>query len=236
MQTLLQPAFVLHSRPYRETSLLVELFTEDCGRVAVVARGIRKARSKTAALLQPFMPLLVSWFGKGELVTLSQVEAKGFIGLLRGKNLHCGLYLNELLLRLLPKHDAHAPLFAIYQQTLVQLQESASEKHLRLFEKKLLEEIGYGLPLKNAQEFTETASYRFDHELGFLACEEGKSLPGVFSGRILNALLHEHFEDSQVLAEIKRLMRFVFSALLGNRPLQSRRLFQFQKEAENHAY
>jgi len=108
MTIVLQPAFVLHRRPYRETSFIVELFTPDYGRIAAVARGIRKTRSRTAAWLQPFVPLFVSCYGKGELLTLNQVEANGFLHVLTGKNLRCGFYLNELLMRLLPKHDQQA--------------------------------------------------------------------------------------------------------------------------------
>lgn len=242
MSITLQPAFVLHRRSYRETSLIVELYTRDHGRIAVVARGIRKARSRTAALLQPFMPLLVSCYGKGELLTLSQVEASGFLRVLSGKNLRCGFYLNELLMRLLPKHDPHAQLFAIYRQTLEELQSAAyaddadavCEKALRLFEKKLLVEIGYGLPAKseaNERPFNDEASYRFDVNQGFSPCSAGEmktaalDRPGIFSGKTLNALLTENFEDNRSLQEVKRLMRFVLATLLG-RPLESRRLFE----------
>lgn len=227
MQTTLQPAFVLHRRPYRETSLLVELFTQNQGRVAVVARGIRKARSQTAVLLQPFMPIFVSWFGKGELLTLSQVEANGYVTTLAGKNLRCGFYLNELLLRLLPKQDAHPQLFSFYQQTLVALNEINTEKALRLFEKKLLEEIGYGLPFINENKFSAESFYRFDLQQGFLPAAGRGNSPGVFSGRILNVLLSEDFEDSQILGEVKTVMRFIFSSLLGGKPIESRQLFEF---------
>lgn len=236
MTVALQPAFVLHRRPYRETSLILELFTQDHGRVAVVARGIRKARSRTAALLQPFMPLLLSWSGKGELQSLSQVEAQGYLGALSGKNLRCGFYLNELLMRLLPKHDPHPQLFAAYHKTLQDLQ-GAYEKALRLFEKKLLMEIGYGLPLREEQRFQDEAAYRFNADQGFLPCSaaEAKSAilgrSGVFSGKALNALLTENFEDSLCLQEVKKIMRFILATLLG-RPLESRGLFEYQLETE----
>lgn len=241
MSIALQPAFVLHRRPYRETSLIVDLFTPDHGRIAAVARGIRKIRSRSAAFLQPFMPLLVSWYGRGELLTLSQVEANGFLRALTGKNLRCGFYLNELLMRLLPKHDPHARLFTVYQQTLEALQRAAcadnaevvaAEKALRLFEKNLLVEIGYGLPLKKERYFENEACYRFHVEQGFLPCSalEKKSdilgHSGVFSGKALNALLSENFEDGRDLQELKRLMRFILTSLLG-RPLESRSLFEY---------
>lgn len=237
MPVSLQPAFVLHRRSYRETSLIVELFTLDYGRVAAVARGVRKARSRTAPLLQPFMPLLVSWYGKGELLTLTQIEGDAASGYftLSNKNLRCGFYLNELLLRLLPKSDPHPQLFMIYKKTLAELRqqgEGVSESVLRLFEKKLLIEIGYGLPLNREMLFSDEHSYCFDLEHGFLpytpADEKTAAtrVPEVFGGKTLNALLNEDFHDQRVLQDIKRLMRFIFSLLLGSRPLQSRKLFE----------
>lgn len=241
MPVTLQPAFILHRRSYRETSLIVELFTCEYGRISAVARGIRKARSRTAALLQPFIPLVVSWYGKGEMVSLSQMETKQYLPALPGKNLRCGFYLNELLMRLLPKHDPHPQLFTFYQHTLEQMAtDASSEKVLRLFEKKLLEEIGYGLPLKNEMQFKDQLSYQFDAERGFLACGENavaegeqRLSAGIFSGKTLNALLKENFEDSASLQEIKRLMRFVLAPLLG-RPLESRRLFERYIEVEEN--
>lgn len=236
MPIALQSAFVLHRRLYRETSLIVELFTKDYGRIAAVARGIRKARSRTAALLQPFVPLLISWVGKGELVTLTQMEhdVAFDVSLLSNKNLRCGFYLNELLMRLLPKNDAHPQLFAIYRQTLAALQQSEDShraRALRLFEKKLLVEIGYGLSLNEEIPFSDELCYQFDLERGFLPypSDEVKAAtinpPGIFRGKILNAVLNESFDDHSILQEIKRLMRFIFSLLLGGRPLQSRKLF-----------
>ncbi len=244
MSVAMQPAFVLHRRPYRETSWIVDLFTQDHGRIAAVARGFRKARSRNAAFLQPFMPLSVSWYGRGDLLTLSQVEANGFLGTFSGKNLRCGFYLNELLMRLLPKHDPHARLFMIYRQTLEALQaassaEKLSEKALRLFEKNLLMEIGYGLPLNKDLCFEVEVHYCFHPEQGFLpsSVPGQKSAilgrPAVFSGKALNALLTEDFEDSGNLQEMKRLMRLMLNSLLG-RPLESRSLFEYQLEREEH--
>ncbi len=235
MSMILQSAYVLHRRAYRETSFIVEFFTEEHGRLAAVAKGARKAGSKTASLLQPFRPLLISCFGRGELLGLSQVEADAYPPILSGKNLRCGFYLNELLIRLLPKHDPHGQLFAIYRQALDDLSQTASlvdEKSLRLFEKRLLVEVGYGLPSKDEMRYREECSYYFDVERGFLPYlpPAGKSVtivaPPLFGGKTLNALIGEQFEDKALLQDIKRLMRLVFTALLGGRPLQSRRLFE----------
>src|SRR3990167_6692688 len=143
---LLQPAYVLHRRLYRETSLLVELFTPAYGRLTAIAKGVRKARSGQQALLQPFTPLLVSWVGQQELVLLSQVEANGEFKYLQGQCLFAGFYLNELLMYLLQKWDAHAQLYTIYEQTIQALRTRAFEQGiLRSFEKRLLEILGYGL-------------------------------------------------------------------------------------------
>src|SRR6185437_9440208 len=133
---LLQPAYVLHIRSYRETSLLVELFTPEYGRLTVIAKGVRQSKSVLAGLLQPFVPLLVSWSGKHELMTLLHAEANGSAKYLKGECLFAGLYLNELLMYLLQKWDAHLNLFSAYENTLTSLQtNSLEQKTLRSFEK-----------------------------------------------------------------------------------------------------
>src|SRR5580693_2734969 len=105
MRILLQQAFILHHRPFRETSLLLDVFTEEHGKISLIAKGVRKHRSTLKALLQPFVPLLVSWQGKNELMNLVSVEAKGPPFQLRGDCLLSGLYVNELLVRVLQKQD-----------------------------------------------------------------------------------------------------------------------------------
>ncbi len=114
----LQPAYVLHHRPYRDSSLLLEIFTPDHGRVGLVARGARSPKSRLYGVLQPFQPLLISWVGRGELATLSGAEANGPPQRLQGKSVISGFYINELLLRLLHRHDPHAALFDGYARTL----------------------------------------------------------------------------------------------------------------------
>src|SRR5476649_1411082 len=107
MRIILQPAFILHHRPYRETSVLLELFTLEYGRITALARGVRQTRSRLKPLLQLFVPLLISWQGKGELVTLTAAESNGYPNRLLGTGLLNGLYLNELLVRILQKHDSY---------------------------------------------------------------------------------------------------------------------------------
>ncbi|MGH8121344.1 MAG: DNA repair protein RecO, partial [Rudaea sp.] len=117
-----QPAFILHARAYRETSLLLECLTRDHGRVGLVARGVRRERARTPrALLQPLTPLQLGWSGRGEIATLIQIDAAGSAFDLRGDALLCALYLNELVQRLTPRQDGHAGLFADYMETLARI-------------------------------------------------------------------------------------------------------------------
>jgi len=241
----LQPAYVLHRRVYRETSFLVELFTPEHGRLTVIARGVRKPRSSSPGLLQPFVPLLVSWAGKGELMTLSHVEANGVMKHLQGECLFAGFYLNELLMCLLQKWDAHPGLYSAYEKAISALQTTILEqKTLRSFEKYMLEELGYGLlpksdvSLHNA--FSSDKFYRFIPEHGFVLCGEtvdaGNSTNkgNIFSGKNLIAIAKEDWQDEACLFDAKRLMRFVLAPLLGARPIYSRQLFmQLEGEVKN---
>lgn len=237
-RVLLQPAYVLHRRAYRETSFLVELFTPEHGRLTVIARGARKARSATQGLLQPFVPLLVSFAGKGELMSLSHVEANGEVKQLHGDCLFAGFYLNELLMCLLEKWDAHTALYAVYERTLLALQVNPLEqKTLRSFEKCLLEELGYGLLPKSDislhNMFSPDKYYRFIPEQGFILSELGdqsQSEANIFSGKSLLAMAKEDWQDEKSLLDAKRLIRFVLAPLLGGRPLYSRRLFMVPDE------
>ncbi|MHB1946752.1 MAG: DNA repair protein RecO [Gammaproteobacteria bacterium] len=232
MRIAIQPAFILHHRPYRETSLILDLLTQDHGRLSVIARGVRTARSRTRALLQPFTPLLVTWQGKSELMTMGSVEAQGAPIQLRGDCLLSAFYLNELLIRILHKHDPHPKLYTIYQETLLELQDAQlAQKTLRLFEKKLLEELGYGHQLQydisHGNPFVAEQNYQFFPEQGFELYQEGCIVAEafIFSGKSLIALEKEQLDDEQSLRDAKRLMRLLLAPLLGSQPLQSRKLF-----------
>src|SRR5574343_1011945 len=133
-----QPAYVLHTYPFRETSLIVEVFSRDHGRVALLARGARRPRSALRGLLLAFQPLELGWAGKGEVQTLMKAEWQGGQPLLGGKALFCGYYLNELLMHLLPREDAHERLFARYAETLRRFADGVREADLRMFEHALL--------------------------------------------------------------------------------------------------
>lgn len=229
----LQPAYVLHRRPYRETSYLVDVFTPEHGRLTVVAKSVRQAKSATQGLLEPFVPLLISWSGKAELMSLTSVEARGEVRRLQGECLFAGFYLNELIMSLLERWDAHPGLYQAYEKAIRALQEKKlEEKVLRSFEKCLLEELGYGLlpTAKHELEstFTPENYYRFMPDQGFLLSELGdqaQAKSNIFSGRSLLAIAREDWLDEAVLSDAKRLMRFVLTPLLGGKEIFSRKLF-----------
>lgn len=235
----LQQAWVLHHIPYRNSSLILQLFTAAHGRVSTVARGVRGARSAWRGLVQPFRPLLLSWSGRGELKTLTDVEADGPAVSLPGRWLFSAYYLNELLLRLLPAGDAHEVLYREYCRTLERLSALAADKEpgpahealLRLFEKLLLEEAGYGLILdhdaETGQPLTPGRRYRYVLEKGPVAGDNERFEDGVMlDGETLLALGAGKLSDPRVLHESKQLMRAAVGACLGGRPLHTRQLLQ----------
>jgi len=224
----LELAFVLHSRPYSNTSLLLELFTLSHGRMSALARSARGPTSRYRGILQGFAPLLVSWSGRTELKSLGHAELNGMSYQLNGQALLCGFYINELLLRLLQREDPYPQLFSDYQQVLKGL-ESSKELlvHLRLFEKRLLERLGYALPLtRDAQTgnpIEATAHYQYLPERGFVRSEQQES-NYLFHGEHLLALHHETLMTEECLLAVKRLMRLVYSRHLGAKPIKSREL------------
>lgn len=231
----LHPAHILHHHPYRETSVIVELFTQHHGRIAAVAKGIRKPNSRTRSLLQPFNSLLVSWQGKGDLKTLTHFEPESTAVLLQGDCLLSAFYLNELLVRLLQKEDPHPALYTLYHQTLSEFhQGQLHEKTLRIFEKTLLEELGYGLQLQydfsTNQPFVMEHDYYFYPDQGFKRWEDANNTSSlVFSGKSLLAIAAGDWND-EILRDAKRLMRLALAPLLGTKPLHSRKLFAPIKE------
>jgi DNA repair protein RecO (recombination protein O) len=232
MRILLQPAFILHRRSYRETSLLLDVLTKEYGRIGLIARGVRLPRSPLRALMQPFIPLLISFQGKSELMTLTSVEAQTTPIQLRGDCLLSGFYLNELLVRALQKSDPHPQLYTIYHQTLIELQsDKLEQKVLRLFEKKILTELGYGLQLQYDFVTREVLSaeqlYHYVAEQGFTICTElmHENSARIFSGKSLLALAREQLIDEECLRDAKRLMRLLLGSLLGMQQMNSRKLF-----------
>lgn len=231
MRIVLQPAFILHARPYRDSSLLLDIFTWSHGRIHAVARGARGTRSRYRGLLQPFVPLLISWSGNGELANLTQAEPNGLAYWLTSKSLLSGFYLNELLVRLLHRYDAHPKLYEAYQTTLMALsQQQSTELVLRRFELELLIELGYGLSLTHdamsGAEIVAEKRYRFDPEMGFIACPQTiETSNQVFSGKMLLALRNGNLQAPDELRAAKRLLRQALGVLLGEKQLRSRELF-----------
>ncbi len=230
MRINLQSAFILHRRAYRETSLLLDVLTESYGRISLIARGVRSQRSKLRSLLQPFVPLLVSWQGNSDLMLLNSVESNGAAFQLRGDCLFSGFYLNELLVRVLQKQDPHPQLYTIYHHTLLELQGTEFvQQALRLFEKKLLEELGYGLQL--SRDFVTHYAilperfYQFFPEQGFKQVDTDAGDKMQFKGKSLLAFASEQLKDEESLRDAKRLMRIALTALLGVDSLHSRKLF-----------
>ncbi|MEQ6342266.1 MAG: DNA repair protein RecO [Gammaproteobacteria bacterium] len=236
-QITLQPAYVLHSKPYRDTSLLIEAFTPEFGRIGLVARGARAAKSRMRGLLQLFRPLLISWVGQGDLVTLVAAEEHGRTPSLSGPALLSGFYLNELLLRLLHRHDPHPAMFHIYHAALCGLAGQVDggvhlQQTLRTFEKHLLQEIGYGLVLDHdvitGSSIEVDGKYRYHLEKGpiQLAGPEVEKGVGIsIQGRSLIALAQNDLGDASVLRETKRLLREALAVHLGPKPLRSRELY-----------
>lgn len=222
-----QPVFVLHTYPFKETSLVVELFSRDFGRVAAVAKGARRPRSAMRGMLQSFQPLKATWSGKSELRTLHSLDWGEGLLLLSGEALMCGFYLNELLLRLLPREDPHEALFDYYTQSLRLLsQGELLAPTLRRLELKLLQELGYAVPLRERVDGTAIEAernYTYQPELGALPPEETES--GVqLRGKTLLDMACDDYSDTQTLLQSKQLMRMLLAHYLGDQPLHTRQL------------
>src|SRR6266481_5474879 len=203
-------AFILHSYLYRETSLLIDVFARGFGRVSMVARAARSPRSALRGVLLAFQPLALSWFGKGELRTLARAEWVGGQPLLRGEALMCGFYLNELLLRLLPREDPHDALFSRYWETLRRLApHGSSAPALRSFERAMLKELGYAMALErdsaSGRAIDPAKSYAYDPERGPIATGD-TAAESVVSGRTLLDMARDDYSDSLTQQQAKVLM------------------------------
>lgn len=221
-------AFLLHAYPYSETSLILEVFARDHGRLAVLARGARRPRSALRGVLLAFQPLELGWFGGGEVKTLARAEWMGGCPFLRGEGLLLGYYLNELLLKLLPREDAHLALFDAYAAALAALAQGGVETaELRRFEKALLKELGYGLVLeREAGGRAVEAEMRYCYQVERGAVLESEAKSGqIVSGKTLLDLAADDYADPRSLAESKQLMRHLLAHHLSGQQLQTRRVF-----------
>ncbi|PXW26536.1 DNA repair protein RecO [Paraburkholderia caballeronis] len=224
-----QPAFVLHSYPYRETSLIIDVLSRDHGRVALVAKGAKRPHSALRGVLQTFQPLSLSWTGKGEVRTLTGAEWVGGMRPLAGDALLCGFYANELLVKFLAREDAHPQLFHHYVVTLTRLAyDEPPVQVLRSFERVLLRETGYALALDRTvarRAVVPEGRYVFDPERGVRdASDEFPAQWPVLSGQTLLDMEQDDYHRPQTVTQSKALMRFLLNTYLGGTPLATRQI------------
>ncbi|WP_342113575.1 DNA repair protein RecO [Pseudoduganella sp. OTU4001] len=223
-----QPAFVLHSYPYKETSLIIELFTRDFGRVALIAKGAKRPHSQLRGVLQTFQPLTTGWTGKNELRTLTDADWVGGMRPLEKTALLCGFYLNELLVKLTARDDAHPKLFDHYVSTLNQLAHNEPAPIvLRKFEMALLKETGVAADLTRCTvtrtKVLHDVHYVVDPERGPRPERADDSAPRV-AGKTLLDMEREDYTDPATQAQSKQLMRYLLSWHLGGAPLNTRQI------------
>lgn len=225
----LTAAYVLHQRDWRETSRIIEIFSREYGRLGMVARGLRRAKSTWRPVLRPFQPLLLSWVGSGDLPTLVNAESTRPSQPLTGDVLMSGYYMNELLLRLMPRHDSQPELYDQYEIALGQLMLLPAPA-LRIFEKHLLQTLGYGLNLEREADTGKP----IDSETGYYyvpdhgpECAQNESTPGLpISGETLLALARGELRSPEQLRDSRRLLHDAISRLLGNKPLKTKAVMQ----------
>ncbi len=227
-----QLAFILHTYPYRETSLVAEVFTRNFGRLPLLAKGARRPHSPLRGLLRPFQPLQLSWGGKSELRMLHKAEWQGGLAPLQGTSLICGFYLNELLMRLLHRNDPHEQLFVYYQDTLAALSTSMDYMAiLRDFEQRLLQELGYALTLDHdvtsGGPIDANEHYCYEIERGPVKAEENGCSRGLrVNGKTLLDMKGSDYSSAVTRQESKALMRYILNHYLGDQPLHTRQLLK----------
>jgi DNA repair protein RecO (recombination protein O) len=225
-----EPGFVLHAYPYKETSLIVEAFTRRFGRVGLLARGARRPRSMMRGVLLAFHPLRMTWSASAELGTLMSAEWGGGQASLSGIGLMCGFYINELLLRLLPRDDPHETLFDVYGAALARLaagepRAAAHSAILRGFERRMLAELGYAPVLDrdaaNGAQIEAAKHYAYEAERGMVETRRANG-DSVFSGRTLLDMAADNYDNSRTREEARRLMRALITERLGGQTLHTR--------------
>ena len=227
-----QPGFILHRRPYSESSLLVDVFTREYGRLTLIAKGSRKNRQRSVGLFIPFKPLLISWSGKGNLPVLTGIESSRFAIDLSASARSCAYYQNELLLKLLHRFDSNEKLFDRYRDALAALEDGVDPHAvLRIFEKHLLREIGFGLILdhdaSSGEVIDEDAYYDYVPEKGPVHVSAPDA--GAISGKTLKALNDEKFKSREQLQEAMRLTRKLIDLQLNGRVLRTRKVVHAMK-------
>lgn len=232
---ILTPAYLLHHAPWRDSSRRLELLTREHGRVTLFARGARRPTSDLRAVLQPFQALLVSWSGRGDAGTLIGAEIAGPVTSLRASRLMSGFYLNELLMKLFERHDAHPHVFDDYAAALGRLCGVDNEARvLRIFEKRLLDALGYGLDLGRESDsgavLDPQCYYLYRAQRGVARAVEES--PATYSGASLASLAAEELGDERSLRDARRLLREALDACLEGRDLKSRQVMRAMRRRE----
>ena len=223
-----QSAYILHTYPFKETSLIVELFTQPIGRVSVIAKGARRPRSSLRGMLLSFQGLQATWSGNQELKTLHSLEWSNALISLKGDALVCGFYINELLIRLLLREDPHEKLFNYYDMTIKKLTLGINlEIILREFELRLLQELGYQVPLdKDINGQNVNPNKKYFYEVGYGPSLSKKNNQTIeMSGKTLIDMSKNNYDDAITKKQSKQLMRYVIGFYLGDKPLNSKKLF-----------
>ncbi|OCG60712.1 DNA repair protein RecO [Gilliamella sp. Nev5-1] len=223
-----QRAFILHTRSYTESSLLVDLFAENVGKITVLAKGAKRKRSSLKGMLQPFTPLIVQYSGQGDIKTLRQVEAMSLSLPLASVYLYSAFYLNELLHRVLVTETEMPTLFDDYLKSLQQLaQQVSAENVLRAFELSLLDNLGYCVDFfhccATGDSIVESMNYQYQSEKGFISSLLKNSTS--FTGKQVLALGKRQFNSDDTLKAAKRFTRMALKPYVGSKPFKSRELF-----------
>lgn len=231
----LAPAYVLHQYAYRDSSRIVEVFTGEFGRLSLFARGAAGPKSVLKGVLRPFQRLLLSWSGRHEAGNLAGAEIDGSVTSLAPARLMSGFYLNELILKLTERQDPHPGIFDAYQACIDALSGAGPEEAtLRRFEKRLLNDLGYGLDLLRTRDGTPVEvhrHYRFALETGPQLCAE--EAPGAIYGQSLSDLSEESFADARSLRDAKRVLRAAIDTCLEGRTLKSREVLVALRRAHD---
>lgn len=233
---------MLHTRPYRNTSLLVDFFTYDYGRLTAIAKGARQKRPRFSGAIRPFTPVTISLSGMKELKTLIHIETASTIVPLVGRQIFCGLYLNELIQRVLQPYDAHYEVYEGYELALRELVSLELEIPLRKFEFMLLNEIGYGINFSEdcgtGESIVSGRTYVFDPNAGFSQLEQLNQGSPVFhkvtfQAEEIFAVGRLAMESPQCRLAAKKIARLALAPRIGNRPLKSRELFSFSNAVKS---
>ncbi len=225
------PCYILHSRDYRESSLILEIMSRESGRVSLLAKGAKRHKKQQGINFNLYQKYLMSWVSRSELGTLVDIELASLTTVLKPEQMITGFYMNEITLKLLHKHEPHPELFDAYNASIIQLSSNHSEQIiLRYFEKKLLQSLGYGLVLdhdvQTGEAIVAAGNYYYQLDCGPSVTTATTGSNIAVSGKTLIELDHETLSDPENITEAKTLLRLILTQHLGDKPLASRLLYQ----------